>query len=109
MTDTAACARPSGRRPSLRHRLAVASRVAAACAGGYFLAYGATAMLTVVLPMSRLNRVVTASLLSFAVWCAAAVWVFAARSAWRAWWPLLLGGGALLGGALLLRGYGARP
>ena len=93
---------------SLRYRLAVASRVLAALVGGYFVAYASTALLTVILPMDRLNRVVTASLLSFAVWCAAAVWVFTARSAWRGWWPLLAAGAAMLGWALLFRAAGTR-
>lgn len=84
-------------------------RVLGAACGGYFVAYACTALLTVVLPMSRINRVVTASLLSFAVWTVAALWVFAARSAWRGCWPLLAAGGAMLGLALALRGYGMRP
>lgn len=92
-----------------RHRAQVASRVCAALFGGYFLAHGATAFLTLVLPMGKVDRVVFASLLSFVVWCAATVYVFAARSAWRAWaWPVLAGA-LLLGVALAFPEQAARP
>lgn len=90
-------------------RIAVASRVMAALCGGYLVAYASAALLTVVLPMQRIDRVVTADLLSFVVWTAAAIAVFAVRSAWRSWWPLLLGGGAMLALALTFRDYGMRP
>lgn len=97
-------------RPSRwRHRAGVASRVAAALFGGYFLAHGATAFLTLVLPFGRADRVITASLLSFAVWCAATVYVFAARSAWRAWWMLLLAGALLLALPMLFPDWASRP
>jgi hypothetical protein len=82
-------------RPRGASRWGVASRVLAALFGGYFVAWGGTAFLILVLPMSRVDRVVTASLLCFAVWCAAVVYAFAARGAWRAWWVLLAVGGAL--------------
>lgn len=92
-----------------RRRVHVASRVGAALFGGYFLAHGATAFLTLVLPMGKVDRVVFASLFSFVVWCAAAVYVFAARSAWRAWlWPVLAGA-LLLGVALMFPDQAARP
>jgi hypothetical protein len=29
-----------------------------------------------------------ASMLSFVIWAVAVLWVFATRSAWRAWWGL---------------------
>lgn len=92
-----------------RHRLAVASRVAAALFAGYFLAHGATAFLTLVLPFARVDRVIAASLLSFAVWCAAAVYVFAARTAWRAWWVTLLAGAALLATTFVFPELASRP
>lgn len=102
---------PSKRRPgsALRYRLAIASRVSAALCGGYYVAYASTALLTVILPMDRINRVLTATLLSFVVWCAAAIWVFAARNAWRSWWPLLAIGTVMLGAALAFRDSGMRP
>ncbi len=84
------------------------SRVLAALLAGYWVAWGSTAFLTLVLPMSRANRVTTASLLCFAVWTAAAMYAFAARSSWRAWWVLLLAGDipyaiALIGGDWAMR------
>jgi hypothetical protein len=92
-----------------RHRLAIASRGCAALFGGYFFAHAATAFLTLVLPFARAERVITASLLSFAVWCAIAVYVFSARSGWRAWWAPVLAGAALLGVQMLFPEMAARP
>lgn len=101
----------SKRRPgsALRNCLAIASRITAAVCGGYYVAYACTALLTVVLPMDRINRLMTASLLSFVVWCAAAIWVFAARNTWRGWWPLLASGTVMLGAALAFHDSGMRP
>lgn len=97
------------RAPGWRMRAQVASRVCAALFGGYFLAHGATAFLTLALPLGKVDRVVFAGLLSFWVWCAAAICVFAARSAWRAWgWPVLAGA-LLLGVTLLFPEQAARP
>jgi len=99
----------SRRKPGWRDRAGVASRVGASAVAGYFVAHGATAFLTLVLPLGRVDRVVFASLLSFAVWCAAVVYVFAAPSAWRAWWVPSLAGALLLGSAMLFPGLAARP
>ncbi|MGY2490647.1 DUF3649 domain-containing protein [Cupriavidus sp. CP313] len=85
--------------PGWRYRAGVASRAVAAIAGGYALAALTTAALSVWLPMARPDAVTTATLLSFAVYAAAAVWVFAVRSAWRAWAGLALPA-ALLSGLL---------
>lgn len=95
--------------PVWRHRLAVASRVAAAAVGGYFFAHGLTAFLTLVLPFARADRVIAASMFAFVAWCAVAIYVFAARSAWRAWsWPVL-SGAVLLGIAMCFPDSAARP
>ncbi|WP_028240061.1 DUF3649 domain-containing protein [Stutzerimonas azotifigens] len=75
-------------------RWSLAGRISAALLGGYGLAYGFTAFFSVYLPLARPDRVVVASLSCFAVWVAAAVYAFAARSAGRAW--LVLGGLALV-------------
>jgi hypothetical protein len=91
------------------YRLSVVSRVMAALVGGYFVAYASTALLTVILPFDRINRVVTASLLSFVVWCVAAIWVFAARRAWQGWWTQLVAGALMLALAFVFRAAGARP
>ncbi|WP_354684605.1 DUF3649 domain-containing protein [Cupriavidus necator] len=76
--------------PGWRYRAGVASRAVAAIAGGYLLAALVTAALSVTLPMARPDAVTAATLLSFAIYAAAAVWVFAVRSAWRAWAGLAL-------------------
>lgn len=69
----------------VRYRLGVASRAIAAIIGGYALAAASTAVLSVLLPMPRVDAVMTATLLSFTVYTCAAIWVFAARDALRAW------------------------
>lgn len=71
------------------HFLSLIGRISAALLGGYALAFGFTAFFSVYLPMSRPDRVVTASLLCFAVWVTAVIYAFAARSALYAW--LLIG------------------
>lgn len=60
------------------------ARIAAAAAGGY----GIAALLSVAvlaLPISKPQAVLTGQLASFAVCAAVVIWVFAARSALRAW------------------------
>ncbi|RBA23552.1 DUF3649 domain-containing protein [Herminiimonas fonticola] len=69
----------------VRYRLGVASRAIAAILGGYALAAASTAVLSLVLPLPRVDAVMTATLLSFTVYTCAAIWVFAARDALRAW------------------------
>ena len=73
-----------------RYRLGVASRSVAAIVGGYVLAALVTMLLSVSLPMARSEAVMTATLLSFAVYTCAVMWVFATRSALRAWLGLLI-------------------
>lgn len=90
-------------------RFAVASRIAAAVFGGYTLAYGSTAFLTLVLPLGKVDRVAFATLFAFAAWCAGAIYVFAARSAWHAWAASLGLGVVLWGVALLFPEAAARP
>lgn len=93
----------------MSQRLGVASRVTAALVGGYALAYGFTAFLTLALPLGRVDRVAFATLFAFAAWCAAAIYVFAARSAWRAWAVPLGLGLALWAFTLLFPEAAARP
>lgn len=69
----------------VRYRLGVASRAIAAIVGGYALAAASTAVLSLVLPLPRVDAVMTSTLLSFTVYTCAAIWVFAARDALRAW------------------------
>lgn len=76
-----------------RERLGIASRVLAATVGGYALASLAASALAAALPLltaaSRADGVVIASLLSFAFYAVAAIWVFSTRSAMRAWLGLV--------------------
>ncbi|TWT03764.1 DUF3649 domain-containing protein [Reyranella sp. CPCC 100927] len=86
-----------------RYRLGVASRAVAAVAGGYALSSIATVLLTLALPASRAEAVLTATMLSFLVYLGAVVWVFAAATAWRAWLGLIVPAAVLGGTAWILR------
>jgi len=100
---------------SWRYRGEVAVRAFAAIVLGYFCAYGFAAFFSMALPFSRVDSVIAASLLSFFVWCAAAMYAFAARSAWRACWApaasaaLLLGAAKLCGAVALFPGAAPGP
>ena len=72
------------------YRLGVASRSVAAIVGGYVLAALVTMLLSVSLPMARSEAVMTATLLSFAIYTCVVMWVFATRSALRAWLGLAI-------------------
>jgi len=74
----------------LQYRLGIASRAIAAILGGYGVTALTTALLAVILPMVRIDAVLTATLLSFTVYTCAVLWVFAASSAFRAWLGLVL-------------------
>lgn len=69
----------------VRYRLGVASRTVAAIVGAYAMAAASTAVLSLALPMPRVDAVMTATLLSFTVYTCAVIWVFAARDALHAW------------------------
>ncbi|QDQ89223.1 DUF3649 domain-containing protein [Alcaligenaceae bacterium SJ-26] len=65
------------------------SRIVAAVLGGYALAaLGSIAPLA--LPVSQPQAVLAGMMLSFLIYAGAVIWVFASRSAWRAWGGLLL-------------------
>lgn len=100
---------PPSRR-NISHRLAVASRVLAALAGGYLLANAFAILLARLLlvtsMMSRADGVLTAVILSFLVYAGAVLWAFATRNATRAWAGLLLLAGAF-GAIAWLLGSGA--
>ena len=65
------------------------SRIAAALFGGYALAaLGSVAALA--LPIAKTEAVLAGMLASFAIYAGAVVWVFAARSASRAWIGLMI-------------------
>lgn len=65
------------------------SRLVAAIFGGYFLAALAS-VAVLALPMDKGQAVLTGMLASFAIYAAAVIWVFTARSAGRAWAGLLV-------------------
>ena len=68
---------------------ALVSRIVAALLGGYALA-ALTSLAALALPIDKAQGVLTGMLLSFVVYAGAVVWVFAARSALRAWAGLLI-------------------
>lgn len=63
----------------------MASRAVAAIGGGYALGALAAAALSLWLPGPPAEAVLTGTLASFLVFACAALWAFAARTAWRAW------------------------
>ncbi|TWA77601.1 uncharacterized protein DUF3649 [Azospirillum brasilense] len=71
------------------------SRIAAALFGGYALAALAS-VAVLALPMSTPQAVLTGEMASFLVYAAAVLWVFAVRSALRAWAGLLVVAAPLL-------------
>jgi hypothetical protein len=82
------------------YRLSVASRALAAILGGYALTALATFALAIFLPLSRAEASMAATLSSFLIYSCAVIWVFATRTAWRAWAgivALMLALGALIG------------
>tara|TARA_R110001599_G_scaffold353676_1_gene595055 strand:- start:83374 stop:83679 length:306 start_codon:yes stop_codon:yes gene_type:complete len=80
-----------------RSRWDIGARVVAAIAGGYFLTAVASMLLTVLLPVSRVDAVFIATLPTFAIYTCVILWVFATRSALRAWIGVLTLSGLLFG------------
>lgn len=76
---------------SVYRRRGLISRLIAAIFGGYFLA-ALTSVAVLALPMNKGQAVLAGMLASFAIYAAAAIWVFAVRSAGRAWVGLLVVG-----------------
>ncbi|MDF3937191.1 DUF3649 domain-containing protein [Pseudomonas citronellolis] len=85
------------------------ARILSALFGGYALAYTSTAFLSVYLPLARADRVAFASLACFLVWVVAILYVFAARSTWRACLVPALLSAALALAAFLPHDLGVRP
>ena len=71
------------------------SRILAALFGGYALAALAS-VAVLALPMSKPQAVLTGMLASFAIYTGAVIWVFAVRSAWKAWVGLIVVAAPLL-------------
>lgn len=72
------------------YRLAVVSRVCAAVLGGYLLAALSSVCLTLLLPIPRVDAVLSGMMASFVFYLLAVLWCFACRTAWQAWFGLLL-------------------
>lgn len=77
----------------------VAMRVVAAIVGGYAMASLAAIVCATLLPLERAEAVLTGMLLSFAVYAGVVVWIFAARTALRAWTGMLVPMAALAAAA----------
>lgn len=90
----------------LRYRLAVASRALAAIGGGYTVAALSAAVLALWLPLERVEAALAGTLASFVIHVCAVMWVFAARSASRAWLGLAVPAAVL--GVLLLASQSGR-
>ncbi|NSX03255.1 DUF3649 domain-containing protein [Cupriavidus gilardii] len=81
--------------PRVRSIGSIVSRIAAAVLGGYALAALAS-VAALALPIGKPQAVLTGMLASFAIYAGAVIWVFAVRSAWRAWAGLLVAAAPLL-------------
>jgi hypothetical protein len=83
---------------SLVHRVRstgpLLSRIVAALFGGYALA-ALSSVAVLALPLSKPQAVLTGMLASFAIYAGAVIWVFAVRSALKAWAGLLIAAAAL--------------
>lgn len=77
----------------LRHIFSpISSRVLAAIIGAYVLANCLSILLAYLLPMPKADGVLVGIQFSFVIYACAVMWVFAAKSAWRAWLGLLVPG-----------------
>lgn len=75
--------------------LAILSRCFAAIGGGYALA-ALFSVAVLALPVSMTEAVLAGMGGSFLLYASAVIWVFAVRSAWRAWAGLMAMGAVLL-------------
>lgn len=93
--------------PQARARISVASRTVAAIVGGYALSAAACAALGLALPMARATAVFSATMLSFALFCAVVMWAFYAPSARRVWGGIVAATGLLVLIVVLLQPAGS--
>src|SRR5690606_28901880 len=68
-----------------RLHLELISRILLAALGGYVLSALYAASLSLLPVLSRPDRVMTATMLAFVLWCVVAIWAFCARRALHAW------------------------
>ncbi|MCS6100392.1 hypothetical protein ACRN97_15265 [Shewanella baltica] len=78
-----------------RDSLHIGNRCLAATFGGYLISAVATILLAQILPLSQVDRVLTAMMLSFTVYTCAVLWVFSVKSTWRYWLDLFALSGLL--------------
>ncbi|MDT3279268.1 MULTISPECIES: hypothetical protein [Shewanella] len=78
-----------------RDSLHIGNRCLAATFGGYLISAVATILLAQILPLSQVDRVLTAMMLSFTVYTCAVIWVFSVKSTWRYWLDLFALSGLL--------------
>ncbi|WP_394200343.1 hypothetical protein [Shewanella waksmanii] len=64
-------------------------RATAAIFGGYLLAANSVGLLALMLPLSPVDNVLVATMLSFAIYAGAALWSFSVKTSWQAWRDLL--------------------
>ena len=72
-----------------RSKAPLVSRIAAALFGGYALA-ALSSVVPLALPISKPQAVLTGMLASFLIYAAVVIWVFAVRTAWKAWIGLII-------------------
>ncbi len=70
---------------SLRHRLPIAARIVGAVIGSYGVATALAVALARLLPLRPSEAVVAATIVATLVMPGAAIWMFGARTATRAW------------------------
>ena len=75
---------------ALSYRLGVTSRAVAAILGGYALSALVATVMAIYFPGTRAEAAVFGMLVSFVIYTLAVMWVFAVRTALRAWLGLLL-------------------
>lgn len=74
----------------LRYKLGVASRALAAIVGGYALSALVATFCAIYYPSTRAEAAIFGMLASFVVYTCAVMWVFAVRTALKAWLGLIL-------------------
>jgi len=68
----------------------IVSRCFAAIFAGYLVAATACGLLALIMPLPAAQSTLTAMMLSFSFYAAAAIWAFSVRTSWQAWRDLLL-------------------
>jgi len=76
----------------IHYRKQVLLRIFLAVVGGYILTNLLSVFLSYLLPFSKSDAVVTASLLSFAIYTSLIMWVFSVKSLRHVWWGLAVPG-----------------